>query len=96
MTGTPVRIRRHLVISGLVQGVGYRMHTQRVAAGLQLSGWVRNLPTGEVETCVEGPCSAVEQLTDWCRRGPAAARVTGVTVADAPCDDEFIGFVIRY
>ena len=69
-------VRARLLISGRVQGVGFRYSTVGAARTLRgLSGWVRNLDDGRVEVLVEGPKDAVEQLIAWCRRGPPSARV---------------------
>jgi acylphosphatase len=73
-----VRVR----ISGRVQGVGYRAWTERQADSLQLSGWVRNLPNGDVEAVFSGPSAAVEAMLEACYRGPPHARVTGVDISD--------------
>lgn len=68
-------VRAHVWISGRVQGVAFRWETARVAAAHAVSGWVRNLPDRRVEAVFEGPREAVEAVVDWCRRGPALARV---------------------
>ena len=68
----------HLLISGQVQGVGFRDALQREAERLGLRGWVRNRRAGEVEALAQGPAQAVAALVDWARRGPPAARVEGV------------------
>ena len=72
--------RVHLLISGRVQGVFYRVYTQRQAHHLELTGWVRNLPDGRVEAQAEGPREALEALVAWCREGPELAQVQGVEV----------------
>lgn len=78
-------VARHVLVSGRVQGVGFRWHTHSRAGELGLSGWVRNLPDGRVEAWVEGPEPAVEGLLAWLGKGPPAARVTGLeVVAQAP------------
>lgn len=74
------RVRRRLVVHGVVQGVGYRWSCAREAERLGLAGRVRNLDTGEVEIVAEGPADAVGRLEAWARRGPAYAMVTGVDV----------------
>ena len=71
-------VRPHLWISGRVQGVGFRGHTERRARRLDLKGWVRNLPDGRVEVVAEGGRDAVEEFLAWCRRGPRHARVDSV------------------
>lgn len=75
-------IRRRLLVGGRVQGVGYRDACARAASGLAVSGYVRNLPDGRVEVVATGSPDAVQQLTDWCRAGPRAARVDEVRVAE--------------
>ncbi len=70
--------RVHLVIQGRVQGVGFRYFALRRAEVLNLHGWVRNLPGGDVELEAEGERGALLQLVDAMREGPASARVTGV------------------
>jgi acylphosphatase len=70
--------RRHLFVSGRVQGVWYRGSCADVARGLGVAGWARNLPDGRVEVVAEGPDEAVQRLVEWCRQGPPAARVAGV------------------
>lgn len=72
--------RAHVFISGKVQGVYFRAHTQRMARHLGLRGFVRNLPDGRVEAVFEGDIAAIEQMITWCHRGPSQARVTGVDV----------------
>jgi acylphosphatase len=68
----------HVVISGLVQGVGFRHATYRQALKLGLRGWVRNLPDGRVEAVIQGERATIEQLHAWCQHGPAIARVDRV------------------
>jgi acylphosphatase len=70
----------HVLISGLVQGVAFRAWTERRANALRLSGWVRNLPDGDVEAMFSGDTEAVEMMLAACRDGPPGARVTGVEV----------------
>lgn len=73
---------KHLLIVGLVQGVGYRASFEAQARALKLSGWVRNRIDGSVEAAVRGDAAAVEKLIAWARRGPPAARVRELAVAD--------------
>jgi len=85
----------HLVISGLVQGVGFRFATQREASRLGLRGWVRNRPDGRVEAVAEGPSEAVERLVEWCHRGPAGALVREVAVERGQPEGRSEGFTIE-
>ena len=85
---------RRLRIRGVVQGVGYRAGFARQAQRLGLSGWVRNRLDGSVEALVAGDAVALEQILDWARRGPPAARVNEVEVAEAD-DAAAGGFEVR-
>lgn len=71
-------IARKFIISGEVQGVGYRFFAQRAAARHQVTGYVRNLEDGRVEALVEGARLSVEAFRHDLATGPANARVTGV------------------
>ncbi len=87
--------RLHLRITGLVQGVFFRVHTRDEARRLGLAGWVRNLPDGSVEAVAEGPRAALEQLAAWCHRGPPGAAVEQVEQSWAEPTGEHGGFSIR-
>ena len=76
------RRRIHCRVSGKVQGVWYRASTQREAAALGVSGWVRNLEDGRVELVAEGPSDAVGRLEAWLRTGPPHAHVERVDVRE--------------
>ena len=82
-------------MTGQVQGVNFRSSTKVEADALGLTGWVRNCPDGSVEVVIEGPRNTVQQLVDWCRRGPSWARVDGVTVEWHAATGEFSGFKIQ-
>ena len=93
-----MRIVRRYVIGGRVQGVGFRYFVQSVAVREALTGWVRNLDDGRVETAAAGSADAIERFERAIRQGPPGARVDHVTVDDsfpmAPKDD-VAGFHIR-
>jgi acylphosphatase len=93
--GLVVATRVRLVVSGLVQGVGFRMATQQEARRLGLAGWVRNLPDGRVEAIAEGPDESVARLVAWCRHGPAGARVRDLAVEPQPPEGRPGGFTIE-
>ena len=88
-------VRRHLLISGVVQGGGYRWSCQRAAKGIGVTGWVRNLPDGRVEVVAQGTKEQVEQLIQWCYRGPEEARVSDIAVAYEETAGDFQDFGIR-
>lgn len=82
----------HLLVSGRVQGVGFRASLQEQAQSLQLWGWVRNRHAGQVEALVQGDREAVEAMRHWCHRGPALARVDVVTATPQTVDTSLSGF----
>ncbi len=83
-----------IVVTGRVQGVGYRAFVEAEARARGLSGWVRNLRDGSVEALLSGPAEAVDDMLAAMRRGPPAARVERLDVApdEAPATP---GFAIR-
>jgi len=90
-----VRVRAHVYVSGRVQGVFFRYRTSELAGRLGVGGWVRNLPDGRVEAVFEGEKEKVEEMLEFCRRGPPGARVEGVEVEwEEPRGEE--GFRIRW
>ncbi len=88
-------VRRHLHVTGRVQGVFFRASTRDAARAAGVTGWVRNRPDGSVEAEVQGTPAAVEQVVRFCRVGPAAASVADVTVADVGVLDGEDGFRVR-
>jgi len=75
-------VARRLTASGRVQGVFFRDGTQREAARLGVTGWVRNCPDGTLEAHAEGPAAAVAELVRWCREGPRHADVEELRVSE--------------
>lgn len=73
-------VRAHIIVSGLVQGVYYRVSTKQEALTIGITGWVKNRPDGTVEAMLEGEKQRVAQLIDWCRQGPPDAQVSSVQV----------------
>ena len=82
MAVEPREIKR-LMISGVVQKIGFRVWVERRALGLGLNGWVRNRLDGSVEVLVAGPPPAVAQLIERCRSGPPLARVDAIEIENA-------------
>jgi acylphosphatase len=77
-----MKIIRHVVVRGLVQGVGYRAFVEHEAHRRGLNGWVRNRRDGSVEAVFAGPREAVEAMIEVCRRGPFSARVDAIDQRD--------------
>ena len=76
------RCRRRVLISGLVQDVWFRATTAKQAARAGVDGWVRNLADGRVEAVLEGTADAVNEMIDFCSRGPEMARVDRIEVVE--------------
>jgi acylphosphatase len=75
--------RVRVIVSGDVQGVGYRYTMRMVAREAGVSGWVRNRRDGTVEAEVEGDPAQVDEVLAWMAQGPPGARVDGAQVTDA-------------
>jgi len=88
--------RVHIIVSGIVQGVFFRAHTQQVARSLRLTGWVRNLSDGRVEIVAQGPKDALDKLVEWCRHGPSMSRVDKTDVQWEDFAGTFEDFDVRY
>ncbi|EDX86643.1 acylphosphatase [Synechococcus sp. PCC 7335] len=71
-----------VLISGKVQGVGYRYSTKEKAQFLGIVGWVRNLPNGKVEALIVGNHRQIESMMAWFHIGPPAASVSTVEVKE--------------
>jgi acylphosphatase len=89
-------VRVRIVVSGRVQGVGFRWATVSEARRLGLAGWARNLPDGGVEIVAEGEADAVGALIVWCGQGPPSARVRTVAHAQASRDEPLKEFGVRW
>jgi acylphosphatase len=84
-------IAKSLVLTGRVQGVGFRDWMSTRARRLGLAGWVRNRRDGSLEALIAGDAPAVEELLRACRRGPPAAEVATLTedFAEPPAEPGF-------
>jgi acylphosphatase len=87
--------RVHVIVTGRVQGVGFRAFTDDQARKLGLVGWVLNRSDGSVEAVVEGTADQVERLMVLIKRGPESARVEAVRAVDEPYKGEFKDFQVR-
>ena len=85
----------HLIISARVQGVFYRASCQEVAESYSLKGYVKNLPTGQVEVLAQGEKEKIEKLIEWCKKGPPGARVSDVRIEWEEVKEIFNTFDVR-
>ena len=102
--GTPItltievnqRMQLHVLISGKVQGVGFRNFTQRNAQQLGINGYAKNLPNGQVEVVAEGDKAQLDALVALLRKGPRYARVDSLEIDERAFTAEYKTFSIRY
>lgn len=89
-------ISKHLIISGRVQGVGFRHFTYKTARELGIKGWVKNLQDGTVETVFTGSPENVNTMKERLKEGPPRARVQHIEEVELTTDtDSFQDFSIR-
>jgi acylphosphatase len=88
------RVRRRVVVTGMVQGVFFRDTTRRQAGSRGVAGWVTNRPDGAVEAVFEGDPEAVESMVRFAREGPRGAEVDDVETFDEE-PEGLTGFTIR-
>ena len=80
------RITRHVVVSGRVQGVGFRAFVEDTAVRLNLEGWVRNKHDGSVEAVFAGSEESVGTAVEACRKGPRGSLVESLDAGDGGSD----------
>ena len=85
-----------VIISGRVQGVWFRANTKQKAEELGIFGWVRNTDDGCVEAVFEGDERLIDEMINWCHKGPALAKVEKVEIKKRRPTNEFDDFSIRY
>jgi len=88
-------LTKHYLISGRVQGVGYRAFTHRQARELDLKGWVRNLNDGRVEVFASGPGEVLKEFEQRLRSGPSGGRVETLLASERTNAEEWTGFEVR-
>jgi acylphosphatase len=90
------KVRAHIWVKGLVQGVGFRAHVEYMARQIGgLTGWVRNVGYDQVEAVAEGPRAKVEKLISAMKTGPRASRVEESTLEWEPVTGEYQIFGVR-
>ena len=90
------KVRAHVLVSGIVQGVFFRANTAEKAKELSLLGWVKNLPDGRVEAVFEGEKEKIEEIIDWLKSHPGMSKVEKVEVDWQEAKGDFENFEIRY
>ena len=88
--------RAHIIVSGLVQGVFFRVTTRQKAVSLGLRGWVKNLANGQVEAVFEGEKEKVQEMVEWTRKGFDSAQVDDIKVEWEEYTGKFSDFEVRY
>lgn len=83
------------LVHGRVQGVGFRYCAHEKARALGLTGWVRNLDSGDVETECEGPEAACAAYGEWLAHGPSGSRVDSVRREPLPYRGLYAAFTIE-
>jgi acylphosphatase len=86
----------HVIISGIVQGVWFRVNTKNMAEQLNVKGWVRNTKDGDVEAIFEGEKNAVDNMIKWCYEGPPLAKVKNVIIKSKSEPEGLDNFIIKY
>ena len=84
----------HLLISGKVQGVFYRVNTKNKADELGLTGWAKNTPDGKVEVLAEGKEGGLKEFIKWCYNGSRGAKIDEVEVEWSDYENKFDNFEI--
>jgi len=87
---------RNYIVSGRVQGVGYRWFVMRQARTLGISGWVRNRRDGTVEVWAEGREMALKKLEEKLKEGPPGALIRELHGEPTVSSGNHVGFVVRY
>jgi acylphosphatase len=87
-------VAKRVIVSGRVQGVGFRYAVARIARTNRVTGWVRNLPDGTVEAVLDGEPHAVDSVVRFCGAGPRGSSVVGVDVSEVEAPN-VAGFDVR-
>jgi acylphosphatase len=93
---SPDKVTAHIVVSGIVQGVGYRYFVYRKAGEYNLKGYVRNLYNNEVEIEVEGERGMIVDFYRELKIGPRSAHVTGVNIEWKEYENSYADFQIKF
>lgn len=87
-------MKKHIYITGRVQGVGFRHFTRKNAESLGVKGWVKNLSDGRVEAVFQGTENKVKELIERCKEGPRSSYVKDIEVTDADDSKDHSSFEV--
>ncbi len=90
------KVRARVIVAGMVQGVFFRYSTREVASRLHIYGWVKNRWDGKVEAVFEGERERVEEMIEWCHKGPPGAHVQSLDTHWEEYLGEFDQFSISF
>ncbi|NQU41644.1 acylphosphatase [bacterium] len=88
--------RKHVIVHGYVQGVGFRFFTTRQAEYAGVTGWVRNRRDGTVELEAQGDPASLESFLESVRKGPGGGEVSDMDIETIPESDQDQGFEVRF
>jgi acylphosphatase len=91
----PIIVRKHIWVTGKVQGVGFRAYTEYVASNLGVTGWVRNVNDDQVEIVAEGEADILQQFVTAVQQGPIRSIVKKMIINDETARNEWISFNTR-
>ncbi|WP_018661425.1 acylphosphatase [Heyndrickxia acidiproducens] len=87
----------HIIVTGRVQGVGFRYYTLNLARQHDISGWVKNKDDGSVEVMAEGKKKHLDEFIEGLKKGPSRfAKVEGIEIEYLPVQEDFKEFNVRY
>jgi len=88
--------RYHIIVKGIVQGVGYRFFAIRKANDYGITGWVRNLPDGSVEVVAEGDKGLLNEFIQELKIGPISAHISDIELTEEEYTGKFNNFDVRF
>ena len=86
----------HILVTGKVQGVFFRQATKVIAIKNHVTGWIKNLESGQVEILLEGEDQNVNSIVEWCHNGPANSRVDEIKIEQQKFSGQYLNFEVRY
>lgn len=88
-------VQKRVLLSGRVQGVGFRHFTRINARDLHIKGWVKNRSDGKVEAVIQGTSDNIDEMLERLRNGPGSAKVDNIEIENMEVDEKFDSFNVR-